>query len=116
MKSMAIAAAFLFVAGATGANAGMSATTGGGTCLQIRDVDHTHVVDATTVEFHMKNGAVWTNKLPAPCPGLKFHGFSYVAHDTDEVCSNSQGIRVLVTDQVCQLGAFTPAGGPHSMP
>ncbi|MGH6872170.1 MAG: hypothetical protein ACREHE_11750 [Rhizomicrobium sp.] len=115
MKAMAIAAALVFMSGAAGA-AGMSATTGGGTCLRTRDIDHTHAVDATTVMFYMKNGAVWQNALPAPCPGLKFHGFSYVAHDTEEVCSNAQGIRVLVTNQVCQLGTFTPAGGPHTVP
>ncbi len=108
MKIMAIAASFLFVAGAACAQSGgMPVTTAGGTCLPTRDIDHTHVVDATTVQFVMKNGAVWQNALAAPCPGLKFHGFTFVTHGADEVCSDGQGIRVLVTQQVCQLGAFT---------
>jgi hypothetical protein len=107
MKTMVIAAALIFVAGAAGAQSSMSATTAGGTCLQTRDIDHTHAVDANNLQFFLKNGAVWNNALPAPCPGLKLHGFSFVAHDTDEVCSNGQGIRILVTDQVCQLGSFT---------
>ncbi len=114
MKIVAIAAAFVFAAGAAYAQSGgMSATTAGGTCLQTRDIDHTHAVDATNVLFYMKNGAVWQNALPAPCPGLKMHGFSFVARDTDEVCSNGQGIRVLVTDQVCQLGTFTQQAPAH---
>ena len=113
MKIMAIAASLLFVAGAAHAQSGgMPVTTGGGTCLPTRNIDHTHVVDATTVQFVMKNGTVWQNTLPAPCPGLKFHGFSFVAHGTDEVCSNGQSIRVLVTQQVCLLGDFTPAPAP----
>jgi hypothetical protein len=113
MKTVAIAAAFVFAAGAAYAQAG-GMNTGAGTCLQTRDIDHTHPVDATHVLFYMKNGAVWQNTLPAPCPGLNFHGFSFVAHDTDQVCSNAQGIRVLVTNQVCELGAFVPAGGTHT--
>ena len=82
--------------------------------FQTRDIDHTHTVDVNNVQFVMRNGQVWNNALPAPCPGLKMHGFSFVAHDTDEVCSNGQGIRVLVTNQVCQLGTFTPAGNAMS--
>ncbi|HEY2070805.1 MAG TPA: hypothetical protein VGG48_14720 [Rhizomicrobium sp.] len=115
MKIVAIAAALVFAAGTAYAQGGsMSMSAGGGsTCLQTRDIDHTHAVDANNVLFYMKNGAVWHNALPAPCPGLKFHGFSFVARDTDEVCSNAQGIRVLVTDQVCQLGAFTPQSPAH---
>ncbi|HEY1630387.1 MAG TPA: hypothetical protein VGF56_03690 [Rhizomicrobium sp.] len=115
MKIVAIAAALVFTAGAACAQSGaMSTTAGDKTCLQTRDIDHTHAVDATNVLFYMRNGQVWQNHLAGPCPGLKFHGFSYTAHDTDEVCSNEQGIRVLVTNQVCQLGAFSPAGNTHS--
>jgi hypothetical protein len=111
MKTVAIAAALIFASGSAFAQSGaMSTTAGDKTCLQTRDIDHTHAVDATNVLFYMKNGKVWQNHLAGPCPGLKFHGFSFVARGTDEVCSNEQGIRVLVTDQVCQLGAFTPAG------
>lgn len=108
MKIMAIAASFLFVAGAAYAQSGgMPVTTAGGTCIPTRDIDHTHVVDVSTVQFVMKNGTVWQNNLAAPCPGLKFHGFTFVTHDADEVCSNGQSIRVLVTQQACQLGAFS---------
>lgn len=115
MKAMAIAAALIFSAGAAYAQAGgMPVTTGGGTCIPTRDIDHTHAVDATNVLFYLKNGAIYHNTLPAPCPGLKLHGFSFVAHDTDEVCSNGQGIRVMETNQVCMLGAFTPEQPTHS--
>jgi hypothetical protein len=105
MKAMAIGLAFVFAAGAAVAQTAPANDT----CLNTRDIDHTHAVDATTVLFYMRDHTVWKNTLTSPCPGLKFHGFGFVAHDTDRVCSNGQAIRVLVTDQVCALGAFTPA-------
>lgn len=77
-------------------------------------IDHTHVVDARTILFYMRDGKIWKNELPSPCPGLLFHGFSFVTHQ-DEVCSNAQGIQVVETGQVCQLGTFssyTPPPAP----
>jgi hypothetical protein len=81
-------------------------------CLWTYMIDHTTTVDPTTVVFHMKNGAAWKNSLQAPCPGLKFHGFVYVVRGGDQICSNAQSIRVIETNEVCALGAFTPAGPP----
>jgi hypothetical protein len=69
-------------------------------------VDHTHVVDPKTILFYMCDGKIWKNTLPSPCRGLMFHGFSFLTHQ-DEVCSNAQGIQVVETGEVCQLGAFT---------
>jgi hypothetical protein len=115
MKAMAIAVAFAFTAGAAFAQPAPAHV-----CLSVRDIDHTHAVDASTLLFYMRNGTVWQNKLPGPCPGLLFHGFAFTAHYTDEVCSNAQGISVIVTQQVCQLGPFTPympgAAGGHASP
>jgi hypothetical protein len=70
-------------------------------------IDHTHVVDPQTILFYMRDGKVWKNTLKARCPGLMFHGFSFATHQ-DEICSNAQSIRVVETEEVCQLGAFTP--------
>jgi hypothetical protein len=70
-------------------------------------IDHTHAVDANTVLFYMKNGDVWKNTLKGPCPGLLYHGFSFVSRYT-EVCANATAIQVIVTGEVCQLGDFTP--------
>jgi len=69
-------------------------------------VDHTRTVDASTILFYMRDGKVWKNTLKSPCPGLAFHGFTYVTHYT-ELCGN-EGINVLVTHQTCALGNFTP--------
>ncbi len=69
-------------------------------------VDHTKTVDASTILFYMRDGKVWKNTLKAPCPGLAFHGFTYVTHYA-ELCGN-EGINVLVTHQACSLGDFTP--------
>jgi hypothetical protein len=118
MKTMAIAAAFVFTAGAAFAQPAMPPPN---VCLQVRDIDHTHAVDANTLLFYMRNGAVWQNKLPGSCRGLLFHGFAFTALDTDEVCSNAQGISVIVTHQVCQLGPVTPyapagSAGSHASP
>jgi hypothetical protein len=114
MKAMAIAAVFVIAAGAACAQ---PATRPASTCLNVRDIDHTHAADANTLLFYMRNGTVWQNKLAAPCRGLTFHGFAFTAHDTDQVCSNAQGITVIETHEVCALGPFTPvAGGDHASP
>jgi hypothetical protein len=70
-------------------------------------IDHTHVVDPQTILFYMRDGKIWKNTLKARCPSLMFHGFNFATHQ-DEICSNAQSIRVIETDEVCQLGAFTP--------
>ena len=78
-------------------------------CLNIdlpNAVDHTKTVDASTILFYMRDGKVWKNTLKAPCPGLAFHGFTYVTHYT-ELCGN-EGINVIETHEACSLGAFTP--------
>jgi hypothetical protein len=74
-------------------------------------IDHTHVVDAQTVLFYMRDGKIWKNSLVAPCRGILLHGFSFVTHQ-DEVCSNATSIQVMETGQICQLGAFTPYTPP----
>jgi hypothetical protein len=70
-------------------------------------IDHTKVVDPQTVLFYMRDGKIWKNTLRGPCPGLEFHGFSFVTH-YDEICSNAVSIQVIQTGQICQLGYFTP--------
>jgi hypothetical protein len=114
MKIIAIAAfsigAALFV-GAAQAQ-GMMAAPGQHVCLQSTAIENTTTVDPSTILFHMRNGTVWKNTLKTPCPGLKFHGFSYLTR-ADEVCSNAQGIQVIETGEACQLGTFTPYTGPQ---
>jgi hypothetical protein len=86
-------------------------------CLQPTLIDHTHVQDASTILFYMKNGEVYANKLPAPCPGLYLHGFEWaIRGGMNEVCSKQNGISVLVTHQVCAIGEFTPYTPPAKVP
>jgi len=78
-------------------------------CLTNYLIDHTSVKDPQTILFYMKNGAVYANHLRSACPGLNFHGFVMnIRGGNDQICSNEGGITVLVTHEVCQLGAFTP--------
>jgi hypothetical protein len=117
MKTVIAAAAAALVLGAGGAaNAqGAGTTTGGGhVCLWTYRIDHTHYVDPRTVLFYMKDGHVWQNNLKSPCPGLAFHGFSYVTR-SDQICGPEIGIRVITTGETCALGEFTPyAGGQRA--
>jgi hypothetical protein len=103
-----VAAAGLFAAaGAAGAQAPWTEHVGQHTCLWTYNIDHTHVVNPRTLLFYMKDGNVWRNDLKGACPGLKFHGFTYVTR-SDQICGPEIGIRVLRTGEVCSLGEFRP--------
>lgn len=78
-------------------------------CLYTYLINDTETPDESTIIFHMKDGKSWTNKLPRRCPGLRFHGFSYVVRGNNEICGNLQSIRVLETGNVCLLGPFVPS-------
>lgn len=76
-------------------------------CLKTYFIDSTHVVDAKTILFRMKDGTVYRNDLAHACTGLKWDGFVYVLH-YDELCSSDhQSICILRSHEVCQLGGFT---------
>jgi hypothetical protein len=83
-------------------------------CLRSQWIDRTTVVNPTTILFRMKDGKVWRNTLKSPCLGLKFNGFVYVLHGSDEICGEVQSIRVLRTNEVCILGPFTPEVVNHA--
>lgn len=74
-------------------------------------INHTHVVDSRTILFYLRDGSVLKNTLKNSCPGLMFHGFEFVTRQ-DEICANSQAIRVIESNQTCQLGEFTPYTPP----
>lgn len=93
--------------------AGAGTTTGGGNvCLWTYQIDHTHVLNPQTVLFYMKDGHVWRNDLKGPCPALEFHGFKFISN-SDQICSNAVGIRVIETGEACALGPFSPYAGPQ---
>lgn len=88
---------------------GMSSVTpaaAGSVCLNPYYIRESHVVDAKTILFKMKDGTVWRNDLRSSCSGLLFHGFTYRLN-YDELCDYGQSIRVLTTGEVCTLGNFT---------
>jgi hypothetical protein len=117
MKTIAIAAAALALCVTSAANAGMDEAEGGhGICLYPHEIDHTQYINPTTVLFHMKDGKVYMNTLKGPCPGLAFHGFTYLANDVDEVCSNAMPISVIESHEACSLGTFTRYTPPASYP
>lgn len=80
------------------------------TCLYTYQIDRTKVVDAKTIDFRMRNGTVYRNVLRTSCTSLPFYGFVYVTR-VDQICDNLQSIRVLQSNQVCLLGAFTKMPG-----
>ncbi len=108
---LAVATSFVLLSGLAAASAQPPASENQPpVCLRLdmpKNIDHTHVVDARTVLFYMRDGKVWKNTLKAPCPGLLYHGFSFLTR-YPEVCSNAQAIQVVETGQVCSLGEFTP--------
>jgi hypothetical protein len=71
------------------------------------EINHTHVLDPRHVLFYLRDGRVLLNTLKGPCPGLMFHGFSFVTPE-DDVCANSTPIRVIESGETCTLGPFTP--------
>lgn len=80
------------------------------TCLYSYQIDRTKVVDAKTIDFRMRDGTVYRNVLQRSCTSLPFYGFVYVVK-ADQICDNLQSIRVLTSNQVCLLGAFTKMPG-----
>jgi hypothetical protein len=114
MKAIAIGVAIVALSvGVAGAQTMQSPAPAGPKCLNIDwpyAVDHTKTVDPSTVLFYMKDGKVWQNNLKSPCPGLSFHGFSYVAHE-GEICANGP-INVIETHETCSLGKFTAYTAP----
>jgi hypothetical protein len=106
MKTFVFAVGMLgLLLGATGAEAQDTASRGQ-VCLWAHNIDHTKIADPSTILFYMRDGKVWQNNLPVPCPALKMHGFVMIGHD-EEFCGNAQGIHVLESGEVCRLGGFT---------
>jgi hypothetical protein len=116
MKSLVLAAAVLgLVAGTAQAGTESPATSGGSVCLWSYNIDHTKVVNPSTILFYMKNGKVWQSNLSVPCNGLQFHGFVMVGHE-EEFCGGAQSISVLETHETCHLGKFAAYSAPAMTP
>lgn len=82
-------------------------------CLDPTFIDHTQIVDDSTILFHMRGGKIWKNTLASRCFGLKMQGgFAYEVQG-GTICSNMQTIRVLNQGSICALGEFTPYTPPE---
>jgi len=79
-------------------------------CLQTYRIDETRVRDNQTIDFVMKGGQVYRNRLPYSCSNLGFEeSFAYSA-PTQELCS-SDTITVIPHGATCGLGEFQPVSG-----
>lgn len=77
-------------------------------CLNLRDISSTEAAkDGRSIDFKMRNGAVYHNDLQGRCRDLWFNGFRWTIHGPDIVCDNEQSIHVLQSGQVCTLGKFS---------
>jgi hypothetical protein len=84
-------------------------------CLDTYRIDHTSVVDARTIVFHLKDGSAWRNDLKNACPALRFWGFVYADRSgLNEICDNQSAVQVIKSGETCVLGAFTRVAPPHA--
>lgn len=75
-------------------------------CLELYQIDHTEIVDDSTILFHMKGKKTYISKLPYRCHGLKFEdGFAY-STSISKICGKVDIIKVLRRGNTCALGAF----------
>jgi hypothetical protein len=94
--------------------AGVSVVGAAKSCVPIRSIRSTAVVDDSTIDFKMVGGKTLRNHLPLSCPGLKFQdSFSYRT-SLSQLC-NVDVIRVvqnygggLQEGAACGLGKFQP--------
>lgn len=80
-------------------------------CLPMPQIRGSDVVDGQTIDFRLRDGSIWRNRLPRSCPGLGFdRAFSYTT-SIPQLC-NVDIIRVIVlgnpglTGSTCGLGQF----------
>jgi hypothetical protein len=79
-------------------------------CLSLARIDETRVRDDQTIDFVMKSGKVYRNRLPYSCSNLGFEERFAYSTGTQELCS-SDAITVLPMGASCGLGEFQPITG-----
>jgi len=75
-------------------------------CVQSRDILSATSNDGKLMTFRMRDGRMLVNHLQGTCSDLRFNGFSWVLHGTNDVCENQQSLKVLRSGQICVLGKF----------
>ena len=84
-------------------------------CVELTRIDHMRVRDDATIDFYMRGGRVYRNRLPAECPGLAFDDSFGYRTSTGRLCSvdliavNRGGG---IAGPTCALGAFQPIETP----
>jgi hypothetical protein len=79
-------------------------------CLPLRDIDNSQILDDQTILFKTTGKQTYLNELPGPCPELKVQGtFSYKT-PVNRLC-NTDSITVVDTAlhqqlSACLLGKF----------
>jgi hypothetical protein len=85
-------------------------------CLPLRQIDRTEVVDNKTILFHMRGKKVWRNQLPYSCPGLKFEDRFLFKTSISQICStdiitvlySAGGLREGASCGLGRFEAYTP--------
>lgn len=84
-------------------------------CLKIARIYRSEIVDDQTILFHMRDGAIWRNRLPNKCYGLRMQGGFGYATALDMLC-DLDIIQVLGGSRsVCGLGRFEPYEPPEGI-
>jgi hypothetical protein len=104
------------VAGALAVCTWSSSVAAAPVCLDTYLIDHTSVLNARTIVFHLKDGSAWQNNLKNACPALRFWGFVYSDRSgLNEICDNQSAVHVINSGETCLLGAFTKVSPvPHA--
>ena len=84
-------------------------------CLQMPQIRDSNVVDRQTIDFRLRDGSVWRNRLPRSCPGLGFErAFSYTT-SIPQLC-NVDIIRVVMQGNPGLVGATCGLGRFERLP
>ena len=84
-------------------------------CLPLMQVRSTNVVDGQTIDFQLRDGSVWRNRLPRSCPTLGFNrAFSY-STTIPQLC-NVDLIQVIVQGNPGIIGASCGLGKFERLP
>jgi hypothetical protein len=78
----------------------------GESCVYLRDIRRTDIVDDRNVIFHMRGSGIYLNRLPNRCPGLKIADSFMYSTSLTALC-NVDIIRPLRQ----QAGGFRPGPG-----
>ncbi len=84
-------------------------------CLSLAQVQSTNVVDDQTIDFRLRDGSTWRNRLPYSCPTLGFErAFSY-STSIPQLCHVDM-IRVIVQSNPSMQGASCGLGKFERLP